>query len=96
MILIGIFVFSTITAIISSFLTDRILQDDEDDIKYEIRDAIDEESEKIMSELNTVREGNRKLHEGSEKIMSELSTVREENRKLHDEIEELKELIKKV
>lgn len=96
LILIGIFVFSTITAIISSFLTDRILQDDEDDIKYEIRDAIDEESEKIMSELNTVREENRKLHEGSEKIMSELSTVREENRKLHDEIEELKELIKKV
>ena len=72
------------------------MQDDEDDIKYEIRDAIDEESEKIMSELNTVREENRKLHEGSEKIMSELSTVREENRKLHDEIEELRELIKKV
>ena len=95
LILIGIFVFSTITAIISLFLTDRILQDDEEDIKYEIRDAIDEESGKVMGELNEVREENRKLHEESEKIMGELNAVHEENRKLHDEIEELKGLLKK-
>lgn len=69
LILIGIFVFSTITAAISSYLTDRILEDDEEDnIKYEIRDAIDEESEKIRKELNAVREENAKLHREIEEL----------------------------
>ena len=36
LILIGIFIFSSITAAISSFLTDRILEDDNKDIKEEI------------------------------------------------------------
>lgn len=68
LILIGIGIFSTITAIVSSFFTDRILKDDEEDVKYEIRDAIDEESEKIRSELRAVREENRKLHEEIEEL----------------------------
>lgn len=75
LILIGIFVFSTITAIISSFLTDRILQDDEDDIKYEIRDAIDKESDKVMSELNMIREENKKLHEEIEELKELIKKV---------------------
>ena len=37
-------------------------------MKYEIRDAIDEESEKIRSELSAVREENRKLHEEIEEL----------------------------
>lgn len=47
LILIGIFVFSTITAAMFSFLTDRILDEDEN-IKKEIRIAFEENSEKNL------------------------------------------------
>ena len=60
LILIGIFVFSTITAAMSSFLTDRILDEDEN-IKKEIRVAFEENSEKISNELKLVREENKQL-----------------------------------
>ena len=61
LILIGIFVFSTITAIISSFLTDRILENDEEDIVSEIKENIEEKSENIMAELKSVRMENKQL-----------------------------------
>ena len=80
LILIGIFIFSAITAAMSSFLTDRILDEDEDDIIQEVNNRIDEKSQIIMNELNSVHEENEKLHQ--------------ENMRLHEEIEELKELIK--
>lgn len=80
LILIGIFIFSAITAAMSSFLTDRILDEDEDDIIQEVNNRIDEKSQIIMNELNSVHEENKKLHQ--------------ENMRLHEEIEELKELIK--
>ena len=79
LILIGIFIFSAITAAMSSFLTDRILDADEEDIIGEVNSRIDEQSSLIMNELNAVHEENEKLHD--------------ENKKLHEEIEELKELI---
>lgn len=60
LILIGIFVFSTITAAMSSFLTDRILDEDEN-TKKEITSAFEENSEKIMNELKLVREENKQL-----------------------------------
>lgn len=80
LILIGIFVFSAITAAMSSFLTDRILYKEEEDIIGELSNRMDEKSETIMNELNAVHEENEKLHI--------------ENARLHEEIEELKELIK--
>lgn len=58
LILIGIFVFSTITAAMSSFLTDRILEGDEEDIKYEINEKIEKKSENILNELEIIREEN--------------------------------------
>lgn len=61
LILIGIFVFSTITAAMSSFLTDRILDEDEEDIIEEIKGTIDEKSENILAELENVREENKQL-----------------------------------
>lgn len=79
LILIGIFIFSAITAAMSSFLTDRILDADEEDIIGEVNSRIDEQSSLIMNELNAVHEENEKLHD--------------ENKRLHEEIEELKELI---
>ena len=79
LIIIGIFVFSTITASISSFLTDRIIDNDEEEIEDEINEKIEEKSEMIMDELNKIHEENKKLHK--------------ENKELHQEIDELKELI---
>ena len=61
LILIGVFVFSAITAIISSFLTDRILDDDEENIVSEIQETIEEKSENIMAELKSVRMENKQL-----------------------------------
>ena len=68
LILIGIFVFSTITAAISSFLTDRILDKDDADLLQEIKDDNKEQSESIMNELSIVREENKKLHEEIEEL----------------------------
>lgn len=57
LILIGIFVFSTITAAISSFLTDRLVGSEE-----EARDEIIEEKlDRVLDELKLVREENKKL-----------------------------------
>ncbi len=61
LILIGIVVFSTITAAISSFLTDRLIEGDSDDDVEKIKKSIEEQSENIVDELNAVREQNQKL-----------------------------------
>ncbi|WP_406533971.1 ion transporter [Methanobrevibacter sp.] len=79
LILIGIFVFSTITAMMSSFFTDNILEDDEEDIKDEIKEVFEEKSENIMNELKNVHEENKGL--------------KNEINELKDEINELKDLI---
>ena len=77
LILIGIFVFSTITAALSSFLTDRILEDDEEDIKEEINEVIEEKSESIMDELKIVREENNGLKDEINELKSELNELKE-------------------
>ena len=59
LILIGIFVFSTIIAAMSSYLTDKILEKEDEDIIGEI----EEKSEKIMSELKIVQRENKQLKE---------------------------------
>ena len=61
LILIGIFVFSTITAAISSFLTDRILNTNEKDIMSEINETIEKKNNILMDELKLVREENNML-----------------------------------
>lgn len=79
LILIGILVFSTITASISSFLTDRLLDDDEEDIKKEIESVIEDKTDNIANELKTVHEENKQL--------------KDEINGLKNEINELKDLI---
>ena len=61
LILIGIFIFSTITAAISSFLTDRILDADEKNIMKEINEVIEKRTDNLMEELKLVREENNQL-----------------------------------
>ncbi|MDO5859123.1 potassium channel family protein [Methanobrevibacter sp.] len=59
LILIGLALVSTITAVMSSFFTDRILENEDD----EIRKAVEENSQTIMNELMTVKEENRQLRD---------------------------------
>lgn len=59
LIFVGVFIFSTITAAISSFLTDRLLKDDDE----ELENLIEEKYESLSDELKTVKEENKKLHE---------------------------------
>ena len=59
----GIFIFSTITAAISSFLTDRLLQSEDEGMKNDIGNGIDEKFESLSDELKAVREENQKLHD---------------------------------
>lgn len=61
LIIIGIFIFSTITAAISSFLTERLLEEDEEDTIGEIKQTIEKKSEDIMAELENVRRENKQL-----------------------------------
>lgn len=77
LILIGIFVFSTITALISSFFTDRILEDDEEDIVREIQETIEEKSENIMAELKSVRMENKQLKDETNELKVELKELKE-------------------
>lgn len=62
LVLIGIIFFSTITASISSFLTDNMLESDEDDLD-EVKRSVNENSERILSELDEVKKENKKLQE---------------------------------
>lgn len=55
LILIGIFIFSTITASMASFLTDRMIEKEDKDTKEEINKNIEEKTEDIMNELKTVQ-----------------------------------------
>lgn len=60
LILIGIVIFSTITASISSYLTDHMMEGDGDEIA-DVKRSVDESSKTILSELDAVREENRNL-----------------------------------
>ena len=77
LILIGVFVFSAITAIISSFLTDRILDSDEEDIVSEIQKTIEEKSESIMEELKTARMENKQLKDETDELKVEIKELKD-------------------
>ena len=66
LIIIGVFVFSTITAAISSYLTDRLLDEEEADINNLIEEnvkPIRDELAEIRRELEVTHEENRELKE---------------------------------
>ena len=77
LILIGVFVFSAITAIISSFLTDRILDSDEEDIISEIQKTIEEKSESIMEELKTARMENKQLKDETDELKAQIKELKD-------------------
>lgn len=61
LIIIGIFVFSTITAAISSVFTDRILEDDDNHIVTSIESSMEEKFEILEGRLKNVSEENEML-----------------------------------
>lgn len=76
LILIGVFVFSAITALMSSFLTDRILDDDEEDVS-EIQETIEEKSENIMAEIKSVRMENKQLKDEANELKAEIKELKD-------------------
>ena len=76
LILIGVFVFSAITALMSSFLTDRILDDDEEDRVSEIQETIEEKSENIMAEIKSVRMENKQLKDEANELKTEIKELK--------------------
>jgi voltage-gated potassium channel Kch len=62
LILIGIVIFSTITASISSYLTDNMIESEDDGID-EVKKSVEEKSERILSELESVRKENQELRD---------------------------------
>lgn len=77
LILIGVFVFSAITALMSSFLTDRILDDDEEDRVNEIQETIEEKSENIMAEIKSVRMENKQLKDEANELKAEIKELKD-------------------
>lgn len=77
LILIGVFVFSVITALMSSFLTDRILDDDEEDRVSEIYETIEEKSENIMAEIKSVRMENKQLKDEANELKAEIKELKD-------------------
>ena len=72
LIIVGILVFSTITAAISSFLTDELLSEDEkDDL-----DFIKQHLNSISEELKDIKKENSKLHEQNEMLCDEISELK--------------------
>lgn len=63
LVLFGILMFSAITAAISSFLTDKIVESSADDDMNELKQEIGEKSENILNELDVVRKENEKLQQ---------------------------------
>lgn len=76
LILIGVFVFSVITALMSSFLTDRILDDDEEEVS-EIQETIEEKSENIMAEIKSVRMENKQLKDEANELKAEIKELKD-------------------
>lgn len=77
LILIGVFVFSAITALMSSFLTDRILDDDEEDRVSEIQETIEEKSENIMAEIKSVHMENKQLKDEANELKAEIKELKD-------------------
>lgn len=80
LIIAGIFIFSTITAAISSYFTDKLLNRNDEVIEDNVIEAIENKSSFINEEVNNIKK--------------ELDLIHKENKELKQEISELKELIK--
>ena len=63
LVIVGIFIVSTITAALSSYLTDRLIGADETEMMEDIKSIIEENSREVRDELKAVRDENKKLQD---------------------------------
>ena len=77
----GIFVFSTITAAVSSYLTDRLLNIEDKNLEETIEEMINEKTDILNNQLDDLKQ--------------DLEITHKENKELKQEIIELKDLLKK-
>lgn len=77
LIIIGIFVFSIVTAAISSFLTDRLVNKDENEMEERIKDVAEKNSENIMDEIKLVRDENKELKDEIGELKSEIRQLKD-------------------
>ena len=77
LLIIGIFVFSAVTAALSSFLTDRIMNNDEKESEDTIGNVIGKNSENIMDEIKLVREENNGLKNEISELKNEISELKD-------------------
>lgn len=91
----GVFVFSTITASISSYFTDRILDNNDEIMEENISNMIDEKLNSVNEKLDSINNENMSNidDEKLDSLNNKLELIHEENNKIKQEIEELKELI---
>ena len=73
LIFVGIFIFSTITAAISSYFTDRLLDNSDEAIE----DVIDEKSVLMKDEFTSLKEEINLLHEENRELKEEISELKE-------------------
>ncbi len=72
LIIVGIFIVSTVTAAMSSYLTDRLLVSNEDPLIEEVKDSVEKNSKQIMDELKTIRAENKKLQEEIDELKEQI------------------------
>lgn len=72
LIIVGIFVVSTITAALSSYLTDRLMEKEEEDIVGDIRLSVEENSQNIMDELKIIRQENKRLQDEIDELKKKM------------------------
>ncbi len=63
LVIVGIFIVSTITAALSSYLTDRLIGSDESEMVEDFKSIVEENSQEVMGELKAVREENKRLQD---------------------------------
>ncbi|WP_405279771.1 ion channel [Methanobrevibacter sp.] len=72
LIIVGIFVVSTITAALSSYLTDRLMEKEEGNIVGNLRLSVEENSQNIMDELKIIRQENKRLQDEIDELKKKM------------------------
>lgn len=73
LIILGVFIFSTITGAISSFFNQRVLQIEDEDIEG----ILDKKIKPINDELKNIREENQKLHKENQELQEGITELKE-------------------
>lgn len=73
LIVVGLFIVSTVTAALSSYLTDRLMSNDEEIVMDDIKDLLEENSDIIMAELKEIRQENKRLKDEISELKKQIN-----------------------